>query len=347
VISEHLLVVTVLAEGGALAVALLLLFAHGLQTRARVGLLAKRVGATRAAIIRTVGSADAGPAVAPARPRLPLREELELLGALRPSIGGAQAARLTAMAVDAGLERRGERMCASRHWRRRLRGVRLLTLLGCGERAVPALLADPRFLVRAQAVEWAADHPEPAIVDEIVELLGHPEIVVPFTVRDTLQRIGRPAVLSLVAHLERSSGPAAREPLRVANDLADPRMLGVALRLSSDSDAEVRAESARLLGALGGADAVDAVTRMLGDPDETVRAYAALALGRTGQWAAGPALGACLGDPAWQVRRAAALTLRSFGAPGVLLLRRALKDPDRYARDMARQTLDLPEAAIS
>ncbi|MCA1689563.1 MAG: HEAT repeat domain-containing protein [Actinobacteria bacterium] len=52
-----------------------------------------------------------------------------------------------------------------------------------------------------------------------------------------------------------------------------------------------------------------------------------------------------LRDPAWEVRRAAALALRSFGSPGVLLLRRALKDSDGHARDMARQTLDLPEAA--
>jgi hypothetical protein len=35
-----------------------------------------------------------------------------------------------------------------------------------------------------------------------------------------------------------------------------------------------------------------------------------------------------------------------LGAPGELLLERALRDEDGFARDMARQTLDLPEVAL-
>ncbi|MCA1689766.1 MAG: HEAT repeat domain-containing protein, partial [Actinobacteria bacterium] len=114
----------------------------------------------------------------------------------------------------------------------------------------------------------------------------------------------------------------------MADDLADPLMLGAALRLSSDADPGARAGAARLLGALGGADAVDTLARMLEDPDEVVRTVAAQALGRSGHWAKGPVLVGRLRDPAWEVRRAAALALRSFGSPGVLLLRRALKDSD-------------------
>ena len=53
-----------------------------------------------------------------------------------------------------------------------------------------------------------------------------------------------------------------------------------------------------------------------------------------------------LSDPAWGVRRNAALALRVLGPAGELLLGRALRDDDRFARDIARQTLDLPEPIL-
>ena len=345
-ISEHVVVLAVLAECGALSFAFLLLFAHGAGARLRRRLLARRIAEWRAQLIDRVNDDVVGVDAPTAAPRLPMREQLEILCALRPSIAGAGRERVLAMAVGSGLTRRGERLCGSSRWRRRLRGVRLLTLLGCGETCVPPLLNDRNALVRAQAVEWAADHPDPTLVSRVVQLLGHPEIVAPFTVRDTLQRIGRPAVGPLAEHLRQATGPAAQEPLRLADDLADPRMLGVALRLSSDADPGARAAAARLLGSLGGADAVETLGRMLEDPDEAVRTGAARGLGRSGHWATGPALAGRLSDPSWEVRRAAALALRSFGSPGVLLLRRALRDSDGFARDMARQTLDLPDVAV-
>jgi hypothetical protein len=46
------------------------------------------------------------------------------------------------------------------------------------------------------------------------------------------------------------------------------------------------------------------------------------------------------------VRRRSGLALIAMGAPGVLALRGALDDEDRFARDMARQLLDLPDAVV-
>ena len=46
------------------------------------------------------------------------------------------------------------------------------------------------------------------------------------------------------------------------------------------------------------------------------------------------------------VRRNAALALRSVGSAGELLLGRALREADEFARDIARQTLDLPESML-
>jgi NAD(P)H-dependent flavin oxidoreductase YrpB (nitropropane dioxygenase family) len=59
-----------------------------------------------------------------------------------------------------------------------------------------------------------------------------------------------------------------------------------------------------------------------------------------------PVFASGLGDPAWVVRRNAALALRSFGPAGELLLNRALREQDAFARDIARQTLDLPEVTL-
>jgi hypothetical protein len=35
--------------------------------------------------------------------------------------------------------------------------------------------------------------------------------------------------------------------------------------------------------------------------------------------------------------------MRRLGSPGLLMLRRALDDPDRFAADIARQVLDMPD----
>jgi hypothetical protein len=39
------------------------------------------------------------------------------------------------------------------------------------------------------------------------------------------------------------------------------------------------------------------------------------------------------------------LALRSLGPPGLLFLHRSLQDADRFAADMARHMLDLPDMA--
>ncbi|MCW3016357.1 MAG: rane protein of unknown function, partial [Solirubrobacterales bacterium] len=81
----------------------------------------------------------------------------------------------------------------------------------------------------------------------------------------------------------------------------------------------------------------------LADADAGVRAAAARSLGAAGHWTAAGKLRRALGDPAWEVRRAAGLALRALGAPGEVLLRQALSDEDRFARDMARLVLELED----
>jgi HEAT repeat protein len=76
-----------------------------------------------------------------------------------------------------------------------------------------------------------------------------------------------------------------------------------------------------------------------------VRTAAARALGKLRYRPAAAALATLLRDRAWDVRREVGLALRSLGPPGLLFLHRSLQDADRFAADMARHMLDLPDMA--
>jgi HEAT repeat protein len=86
---------------------------------------------------------------------------------------------------------------------------------------------------------------------------------------------------------------------------------------------------------------------MIDDEAAAPRAAAVAALGRLEHWPAAVRLAGCLRDPDWEVRRQAALALRGMGSVGTVLLRRALRDEDRFSRDMATLALELPAAAVT
>ncbi len=274
---------------------------------------------------------------------LPRRLQVRLFVELVPSMAGSQRGRLTSLAHDIGLIAAGEAMCGSRKWWKRLSGVRLLTALGGGERVVPALFRDRHPAVRAEAAEWAGQHGDPGIVERLIALLDRPESVGSWVLRDSLLRIGPPCIPPLAAYLETRSGAPTEAALEVAAGLADPRFAAAAERLCGDPGPRVRARAAVLAGAIGGASLVRRLEGLLKDPEASVRAAAASSLGRLGHWPAATELARMLRDPAWTVRSQSALAMRRLGSPGLLLLRRALDDRDRFAADIARQVLDMPE----
>nr|MBA2348214.1 HEAT repeat domain-containing protein [Solirubrobacterales bacterium] len=247
----------------------------------------------------------------------------------------------------AGLISRAERWCTSRRWWRRLRGVRLLGLLGRGDDVVPRLLHDANPDVRAEAAAWAAGSRSPAVVERLLELLEDPETLCRFAVKDSLLRLGEPVVDPLARRLPILEGVALREALTIAAALAEPRLRDPALALLGHRDPAVRALASDVVGRIGGVAAAERVAELLSDPDPAPRAAAARALGHLGHWRTAAQLTPLLRDPAWDVRRAAGVALRGLGAPGTLLLRRALADADPFAADMARQLLELPPAVTS
>ena len=341
--SYALVLTTLVVEAVALLVTLLLIFGHGAWLWWDARGSHSRLGLGRAALMEAL---EAGRAQGHKRDllrTLPARLQIKLLVEMAPSLRAGRREQLTTLAGELGLLARAEGRCLSRLWWRRLHGCRLLTLLGGGETTVPALFRDRNILVRVQAAEWAADHPSPPVIDNLLTLLADPTTLCRFTVQDSLLRMGRVVVEPLARCLATYSGMAAAAALEVAVVVADGRLLEPALILARDTSPQVRARAAALLGALGGAAAVALLLDQLHDSEPDVRAAAATALGTLAHWPAGAALAALLRDRAWAVRRAAGLALRALGAPGALYLRRALGDADRFAADMARQVLDLPE----
>ncbi len=276
--------------------------------------------------------------------RVPARLQVTLLTEILRPLGRVERERVATVAETAGVVRRAERWCASRRWWRRVHGARLLSMLGRGADVIPALLGDPSAEVRAEAAAWAASSREPEVIEGLLDMLGDHENICRYTVKDSLLRIGRPVVEPLAQRLSTLDGLALREALTVAAPLAESRLLEPALTHLAHAEPAVRALAVDVVGRTGGRVAIDRVGALLDDPDPAPRASAARALGHLGHWPAGTRLAALLRDPSWDVRRAAGVALHGLGAPGVLLLRRALNDEDRFAADMARQLLEIPPA---
>jgi HEAT repeat protein len=343
-----ILLYVALALAALLLATLVLLVAHGTWRSLSDARWRRPLAEARTALAQTADRLELAPADARALERLPDERRIDLFADLAQSVAGAPRSALAEAAAELGVIARAERWCGSRWWRRRLRGARLLTTLGGGDEAVPPLLEDSRPEVRAQAAEWAAGHGSEANVRRLTTMLGDPLGLARFTVMDSLIRLGASAVEPLrdaIAAAEAGQG-AVVAALRVGAAIGDPRLAAAARERLEDEDPGVRAWAVRLVGAVGGDENAGAVVARLGDPAEEVRAAAAVALGRLGHWPAAPELAARLSDESWRVRRNAALALRSLGPAGELLLGRALREEDRFARDIARQTLDLPEPML-
>ena len=339
---EEFLSALALAEAATIAVALTVLIGHAAWVDAR----RRRQGPRLVAASKVLAAAVEGRVPHHAGiiefAKLPAGVQIAAFAGLADAVEDRQKQRLTQIAVEVGLIALAERWCGSRRWGQRLRGSRLLTLLGGGQGVVPALMNDPRPEVRAQAAQWVGAHPKAASIDRLLEMLTDPETLCRFTVKDALLRVGRPAIEPLLRQLSVSSGTLAAEVLELAVGIADSRFLQPALELCRSPHAATRAGAATLVGAIGGSQATVALMGLLGDPDADVRSAAAAALGRLAHWPAAGALAGSMSDPAWTVRQAAALALRAFGATGILLLRKTLDADDAFAREMARQVLDLP-----
>ena len=346
-ISAGQLADAILVFGAFFYLALALLFGHGVWLGLRARWVTPRLARGRALLVEATSSAPFDPE--PLRPlrTLSLRLRFRLVIELAAHLSGTRRQNVHGVAHELGLVSAAEALAGSRFWWRRLRGVRTLTVIGGGEQVVPPLLDDPHPVVRAAAADWAAGHPEAVVIERLLAHLADPSSLCRFTVRDSLLRMRARVVEPLARYLDTHQGAGLEPALDVAAALAAPVFLQPACRFARSPEAQVRARAAELIGAIGGGEAVDALAELLLDPEPEVRSAAADAVGKLGHWPGAVAVARLLRDPSWRVRRAAGLALREMGSPGVLMLRRALRDADPFAADMARQVLDLPGSSAT
>ncbi|MFL5527118.1 MAG: HEAT repeat domain-containing protein [Gemmatimonadaceae bacterium] len=344
-VDERLLNIVMLIEIALLSLAVSVFFVSGVWRFLNERRLLVLTTAARESLARLVTSGHVN--VEQVQALRELSHEVQVIAFLEISrtLTGTGKERLRFIADEVGLVQRARQMCASRRWTIRLRGTRILSRMDVPDPLVMQMLADPHPAVRAQAAEWAAAQPSLPVVSAMLVLLADQATQARFAVQNALLRMGGVVASPLAEFLATHSGRAVEAGLRVAESLAEPSFGPPALKLSRNDNAAIRGGAAKLLGAVGGAEGAARLIELLGDEDSHVRAAAAQSLGRMQHWQAASLLAACLRDPTWRVRRDAGLALRSIGAPGALFLRRALKDDDRFAADMAQQVLDLPTAA--
>jgi HEAT repeat protein len=347
VVSKQLLNIVMLVEVGLLLLAVCLFFAHGLWLFFHERRLRRLTAAARDSLAHLATRGTVNVEDIEALRKLPHDVQVVAFLEMSRHLSGAGKERLSFVARQVGVVDRARKLCESGRWARRLRGARILSRLDVVDPVVQRLLSDPHPAVRAQAAEWAAAQPSETLIAAMLTLLADPATQARFAVQNALLRMGGVVAAPLAAFLEAHTGRAAEAGLRVAESLAEASFGPAALRLSRNEDVGVRIAAAKLLGAVGDAAAAERLIQLLDDTDSSVRAAAAQGLGRMQHWQAASLLAYRLRDSAWRVRRAAGLALRSIGAPGALFLRRAIKEDDRFAADMAQQVLDLPAAAAS
>jgi hypothetical protein len=258
---------------------------------------------------------------------------------------GAQREALTALAHAVGVVQRAEAQCASGWWWRRLYGARVLSLVGGGDAGVAGLFSDPHPEVRAQAAVWAAQHLTHDNVARLLGLLTDPSRLCRFSAQNALLQARSASQAAIADYLARGPQEGLNAALQVATRVAGPVLRRPAHDLAAHASPSVRELAAALLAALGAAEDVSVLLTLLDDQTPAVRAAAVRGLGALAHWAAGPRVAVLLRDRSWQVRREAALALRRMGAPGMVMLRRTLTSDDAFARDMARQVLDVTGVA--
>jgi HEAT repeat protein len=269
------------------------------------------------------------------------RAAVPLLRALAVDLDGEALGRLRAAAEATGLDHSIRRLARSRRWRRRLAAAQLAHLLRHGDPARIALLRDRRALVRARVAEGLSPPDAQAHGALLVSLLADTDHGVVFSAQQALLRGGGGVVDPLADALGRARFRGLTRALEVAASLPDPALAAPLTRLAGHTDGAVRALAARGLGNVGVRGALTVIGGLLDDTEPAVRAAAASAAGTMRAIELATSLGRALSDRDWEVRYRAAAALGELGAPGLLVLRRHLDDPDRYARDVARQMLDI------
>lgn len=256
----------------------------------------------------------------------------------RGEVRGERAAQLTQALVDMGEVSRLGKLAASRQDWRRAHALRELGQCGGDEARAILLKAieDPSPEVRRSARDGLLLDGRPASVKAAMTSYRQDLPVGTTWRRSFYARLAAVAPddlreLLAAGTLDRSEEKMALEALGEAKVAA---VLPVARQRLADADPEIRATAARVVGKLGDAQSVPALTKLLSDPEWYVRAAAAKAFDSMHvDEATTRALTRSLSDETWWVRVNAAHALAQQGNGGVEALLAAAEGQDAYSRD--------------
>jgi HEAT repeat protein len=171
-------------------------------------------------------------------------------------------------------------------------------------------LKDPELRVREMAADALTRWQAPAVARQLASVLSSPDLRRP--AGDVLARIGQTAVRPLVEVATGDDVEAAAAAGSLLERIAGPSAFTAGL---ASIDPEERLDAVRVLGAMGGPVAADALLGALTDPDVRVRARAAVLLGGTGELrAVKPLRRMFLSDPVAEAAAAAEAALRLLGS---------------------------------
>jgi HEAT repeat protein len=173
-----------------------------------------------------------------------------------------------------------------------------------------AALKDPELRVREMAAEALTRWHSPAVARQLALALASPDLRRP--AGDVLARMGRAAVEPLVEVAIGEDVEAAAAAGALLDRIAGASAFAEGL---SSVDPEERFRAVKVLGAIGGSVAADALLGTLSDPDVRIRARSASLLGALGELrAVKPLRRMFLSDPVSEVAAAAESALRMLGS---------------------------------
>ena len=337
----HLLVPAALANAAIFAVATLLLA----FVKVWCGRGEARTAARRAAIADLMR--DPEPEAAIVLTRRAIRDPARMAIVVECLLEGEDCSRFRTVVCEAGWPDALRAQLTSSDPARRGRAALALGALDAPEApsVLEPLLRDADYDVRHAAVRALAltrnEHAAWAYVRALRDGLLAPERV--------LEQLGPWAAeaFSEACHIGelRPIRAVLAEGLGLCGDPhAGPALAAVLSR----GDDEERVRACRAIGRTGDPRLGAYLTRALGDVEWIVRAQAAAALARLGGADADAIelLESLLADPAWWVRANAAEALLAAGPNGIAALARAAHAADRFARDRAREALELERVRL-
>ena len=224
---------------------------------------------------------------------------------------------------------------------KRQRAATYLPHIAIRQVIIPPLLhalEDKVFMVRFSAAHSLARIKAVEAVIPILEHLSAPDVWPAERTIEIIIEMGNEAIPTLLHYLAR---PSAKDGCKVfaISSLGQMRAHQaiplIFIHLSSPVK-EIRIQSAKALGNIGGPEAVTHLCDFMQDSAWEVRAISASSLGQLKADRAISVLVAALGDSVWWVRYNSADALAELGHKGVTALENALIHEDRFAAEVSR-----------